>query len=210
MRQIVDDLLVDQTIGALSVPGVFTAGQIECFTGGHGNGSRHVFQAHLGQQGFVFLLLLAGVQRLGLLNNLPFLRLAHGLFELGQFCLSVRFAHLFQAGVRLHHQTHPVRVVQQPFLHQVLDKAGLLDFLAHFIKHRVQVQQSNGVTPMHGGGDGSHHQLQTIGVVVATDFTLTQLQLMQSRLQPGLADAVFGHFLQHFQNPLFQFSGVPW
>ena len=70
--------------------------------------------------------------------------------------------------------------------------------------HRFQVQYRDRIAVMCGATQRLQYQLQAVGIAVAGDLTLVQLELVQYCLQPLLAHAVPGDLFDHAQYQCFQ------
>ena len=57
---------------------------------------------------------------------------------------------------------------------------------------------------MNRGGQSAEYQLQSIGIAVAANLTLTQLELMQHCLDMLLRNAVLGDVLQNIDNQMLE------
>ena len=97
-----------------------------------------------------------------------------------------------------------MRIVQQQAPGQLPDIERILDFFAQSGNHGLQIQHRDGVAVVGGATQCLQDQLQAIGIPVAADLTLVQLQLVQYRLHAIVAHALAGHSLQHAQYQLLE------
>ena len=97
-----------------------------------------------------------------------------------------------------------MRVIQELAPDQRRDIVRIPDFFPQRCQHRLQIKQVDRITAVDHRRDGTHDQLQPIGELIACDFPLVQLQLMQDSFQPLLADPVLHHLLQCGLDQLLQ------
>jgi len=57
-----------------------------------------------------------------------------------------------------------------------------------------------------GAGEGRHQQLQAVGVTVAGDFPLLQLELVEAGFDLVAGDAVLRHLAQHIEHQLLKIA----
>ena len=98
-------------------------------------------------------------------------------------------------------------VVQQQAARQLAYVVRVLDFLPQAGDHRVQVEHADGIAVVTGTAQRLQDKVQAVGVTVAADLALVQLQLVQHRFQAIVIDALAGDLVQYPQYQCFQRVG---
>ena len=86
-------------------------------------------------------------------------------------------------------------IIQQKTVYQATDIAGVPYKGTQLVEHRVEIQQRHGIATMNGGRQTLQNQLQTVKITVTRDFTLTEFQLMQYRLNTFFGNTLISNFL---------------
>ena len=87
----------------------------------------------------------------------------------------------------------------------VEDEKGVLRLLDLLLTHSGY----RTFTAMNGAGKPTQNQLQTIGIAIPGNLTLTQFQLVQDCLDTFLRDTLVHHFLKDAEHQRFQRISVP-
>ena len=95
-------------------------------------------------------------------------------------------------------------VVQQPAANQPGNELRVLDLLAQLFQCRVNIQHPYRIATVNRGGHGGQYQLQPEWIAIAGNFALTQLQLVQLRLDHLLGYPFVCNLFQGIQYEAFK------